>query len=921
MELTVEQRALKIGLKRIILSDAHALTFSWLENIAHKFAEMLHPDLSMNDIEIVVADLTAEFTVTLSPSGSVVDPVTFSPWLEARKPEIETSRWIAYEELLISRDWEEPVIRELAKQSDEIVELLGDPQKPGTWARRGLLMGEVQSGKTANYIGVLNKALDYGYKVLIVIGGHTNELRKQTQSRFDSDLLGIDSEYIDDNIANVSIPRIGIGAIDKSLKANVMTTVRGDFSAKKKTAGITWITSDVPTVFIIKKNAKLIENVANYIKLQAGADGTDIPLVVIDDEADWGTPNTGSETDPTRVNKEIRKLLDVSKRSSYLGITATPFANIFIDHEASSDDYGVDLFPSDFIRVLPAPSNYFGISQYFAPTHSALRMDVDDCITELPILHKSSHVVSQIPESMRSAVASFMIGTAIRRLRQNKVTAASMLINVSRFNAVQEQIRDLVGEWLGELTAIVRTEFGRKTPIKSLTYKWLENLWLDEFSDVGDFGWDEVQSALVEIINDFRHVLVNSKTASERKIARNKLTSEERKAEDLLPTIFVGGDVLSRGITLEGLQVSYFVREPRTMDTLMQMGRWFGYRPAYSDLVRIWLPMTTAEDFSWSASVTQELREMLFEMRSRQLTPRQFGLRVRTHPEGFRIVAINKSKSTDTKYEGAIVYEDCFKESWQLSYSPSQRTTNKTALTQFLGRVTEMSKKSSGDIYKQSQSGYPLWQGVPLEQIQLFLMKFKGHQTSMFFGPGPEGRPGICFDAAAEAKGAEFWDVALVSGDGPTADYLPGLSGPTTVRNQLKVKNAELLEIGNRKVASAGALVSSFSAEEYKEFLEFKRASPYADHTSGQAAALAFIKRPRLLLFGLTVESGEIAGVALGSTDPLIAIAVAFPKLEPEEAIIAAQNARRYSVNSVWLKNAYSAQFEGDDLFDEDEES
>ncbi len=912
MELTDRQLSFKKFLKQSLLNDAVGLDFLLLEEKASKLAEVLFTELNSSEISQVVAQITTEEEVTFVGGGTVVDPETFEYWLGPRKETTPTPRWDAYKELLIERDWGTPVITELDSQSDEIVELLGDPLKDGEWARRGLLLGEVQSGKTANYLGLLNKALDYGYKVIIVIGGHTNELRRQTQQRFDTDLHGIDSEYIDDNIS-VNLPRIGVGLINPKLAPNVMTTVRGDFDAQKKRAGIMWMDSGTPTVFIIKKNAKLIANVANYIRQRAGTRNFDLPLIVIDDEADWGTPNTGSETDPTRVNKEIRHLLDSSTRSSYLGITATPFANIFIDHNAAPAEIGPDLFPKDFIRVLPAPSNYFGIFQYFSSTHTGLRHTVDDCIELLPIVHKSNHVVDEMPPSLQNAVVSFLLGTAIRRLRTKEPSAASMLVNVSRFNAVQAQIHDYVSDYLEKIKERVMSEFKRTGTQHSALYEEIREIWSSEYESEDSHTWEEVAEKLFDIVEGFRVELVNSMTVADRAKRRKLLTTEQRKLEDLLPTIYVGGDVLSRGLTLEGLQVSYFVREPRTMDTLMQMARWFGYRPGYEDLIRIWIPEQTSNDFAWAAEVIFELREMLTEMRARKLTPSQFGLRVRTHPEGFKIVAANKAKNASALHVGPILFENCMMESWQLPAGRAERNLNLEATTNLLKNLSNRPEIER----KLLSNRYHLWSEVPVDLIQKFFLQFRGHSESGFFGTPRNTQTPQVYSALTEAKGGDFWDVCLISGKGDEYSFPTGEKVFTSIRNSLKREHGDLITFGNRRVATATNLSDSFSDEDKVAFSSAFPDLGDPNSLSSRRAALAFISRPRLLVFTVTAKEAQTSeSVEVSKTNPLIAVGVAFPKLDPEEAVILASKAREYMVNTVWL-NAYSAQFESDDVFPE----
>ena len=413
MPLNDRQTKFKAYLKDQLFNRVRPLTFDELETKAVVFAELLF-DVSAIEIDEVLRELTVENAVDMALGDSIVDKATFRPWIAARREETATPRWHAYEKLLISRDWEANVISTLDTQTDDVVELLGDPmQADGTWPRRGLLMGEVQSGKTATYLGILNKALDYGYRVIIVIGGHTEDLRQQTQARFDTDLLGVDSETWEDGISNAAIRYVGVGEISE-LRSHLMTTVRHDFSKSKRGSSITWVDGGLPTVFITKKTPSLLNNIRTYIKSQAPGGRLDIPLIVVDDESDWGSPNTRDKADPTSVNRAIRALLDVSARSSYLAITATPFANIFIDDQAAFEfvekahkgelETGVpgtvltDLFPSDYIRVTFPPSTYLGIGTYFPDDgHAAINTEVDDCLKIIPIKHKNNHPVPALP--------------------------------------------------------------------------------------------------------------------------------------------------------------------------------------------------------------------------------------------------------------------------------------------------------------------------------------------------------------------------------------------------------------------------------------------------------------------------------------------------------------------------------------------
>ena len=913
-ELSERAQKFKRTLKNFILAYGDSVTYSDLEGKAKEFASVVPNPPDENEIEAVVADITIELTIKFSQSGSVVDPETFEPLLAERKANSETPRWNAYEQLLLERDWDTTVIGEIDFQSEEVLELVGDPEKPGEWARRGLLIGEVQSGKTANYLALLNKALDFGYKVVIVIGGHTNELRRQTQSRLDTDLLGIDSEYLEDNIANTVRPDIGIRNIDSDLQAHVKTTVNGDFSAKKKTAGITWMNSSIPTVFVIKKNARVIANVANYIRHQSKDEKMSMPLLVVDDESDWGTPNTGSETDPTRVNKEIRRLLESSSRSSYLGITATPFANVFIDHEAKSDDAGLDLFPKDYIRALSSPSTYAGVSSFFLEAHKGLRLDVADCLEAIPIVHKNSHQVFVMPASLRAATISFLLGTAIRRRRDGGKRPASMLVNVSRFNNVQSQVHALLDGFVKQLRDMVLGEFGRVSIKHSALYEEVQQIWKQEFADVGEVPFSDIKATLMTAISEFRVELVNSATAADRRRLRKSLTSAQREDRDLEPTIFVGGDVLSRGLTLAGLQVSYFVREPRTMDTLMQMGRWFGYQKNYADLVRLWIPEGTAQDFSDSGEVTAEFKQMLIEMKSRNLTPKQFGLRVRTHPEGLKIVAANKSRSTEVLHEGPMLFENRIAGSQKLSRDRKARSANYDATLQLLASMSE----SSGVLASKSSGGYHLWSGVPLDVIREYFSRFRGHPSCEVFGVPIDAQPATITGVIGDAKNSGFWDVCFVAGSGDSHEFPNNIQVKTSIRNKIRPEEDQLVRMLS-PVTAALSLSNSLSDDEKSSI---GSAFPEWDAEEGYSneRVLSALNRPRLLVFPCSVTNQELPELAseMNSDDPLIAVAVVFPKLDPEEAVREAERAKTYRVNTVWLQNYYSPQFDFDELYDEE---
>lgn len=908
--LSERQLSLKRTLKQQIVEGNMTIDFVTLSHNAIELSGFLFKDLLHHEVNEVVSEITKEEEIIFTPSGTVYDPKTFKKWIKDRCENVQLSRWNSYKQLLVSRDWAKNVISELESQTDEVVELLGDPSDPADWARRGLLLGEVQSGKTATYIGILNKAIDYGYRLIIVIGGHTNDLRRQTQVRLDSDLIGYDTSLIGENISSVARPPLGVAKFDRSIQTNVLTTVDGDFSKGKTRSGLNWIQEALPTVIVIKKHATVIQNVTNYIKQQTNGGRLDMPLVLIDDEADWGTPNTGSDTDPTRVNAAIRRLLDTSRRSSYLGITATPFANIFIDHETDHHELGQDLFPADYIRVMSSPSNYRGMSEYFSSKHGAIKRNVDDCIDILPIKHKKSHHVIKLPESLEDAIIAFYLGSALRlKRKEGRAEPASMLVNISRFNDVQAQIEVLIVAFIKKLNDSIAAELNRKviSPLSPI-FMQIMRVWDAEFAE-NETGetWQDVASYLSLISDSIRIELVNSATSNARTKRRKLLTKEQRSSEDKMPTIFIGGDVLARGLTLEGLQVSYFVREPRTMDTLMQMGRWFGYRHGYEDLVRIWISRSTEADFSWSTDVTQELRELLLEMRAKELTPRDFGLRLRAHPGGFEVVAGNKRQNAVLTNGDVLIHGNKF-ESYYLDTNSDVRRNNILAAESLL-----LSAQSEA-AEERTVGGYRAWRGVSLPTVQEFFTKFRADKMDPFFGfAAGKSIPQISA-YLDEAEGSDSWDVVLVHGSKRPVQ-LAGIEFDSSLRNSIKVEGTTF-ELGNRRVATASNLAGSLNLEAQHNLKS--QLEPTEKMT--EKRVLEQIDHPMLLVYALTTEpvqdSEEQPIVEITPDDPLIAVVLAFPAIDVEEAAnrLRTRKVQKFWVNTVWWNNMRGYLDDGDDI-------
>lgn len=914
-QLSGEAETLLMTLNAMLRKD-ETLDLTALKSAAAGVRPFVAPGIPDVEFQAVIARAVEMNAIVLRVGDAIVNPATFTPWLEERKPGVETRRSGAYQELLLSRSWAGNVVDTLDEQTDRIMDLVGDPEKPAPWKRRGLAIGEVQSGKTSTYIGLLAKAIDYGYKIIVVIGGHTEDLRRQTQARLDSDLTGVDSAYLADNIiVETDVARIGIGRVDQTLASsvNVLTTTRSDFSAHSKRAGNVALGGNTPTIFVIKKNARVMQNLATYLRAHIPNWASQPPLILIDDEADWASINVNSGEDVSAVNQAIRDILATSNRNSYLGITATPFANVFIDDEVEED-----IFPRDYIVALESPSNYQGVGKYFSSaSHPALIADVSDSLTAIPYSHKRTLVVRELPPSIERAIATFFVGTAIRRTRDQQARPASMLINVSRFNDVQAQIATLVERFTGELAATIVSQFGipEASNGRSDRAQLLFDAFTAQFEGTG-VSWQTIRQELVSIAHEFRTHLINSQTKAEREKHTRETPKSVRETEALLPTIYVGGDVLARGLTIDGLQVSYYSRRAAAADTLLQMGRWFGYRPGYEDLVRLWIDDETAELFRWTADISAELRESISEMKGLGLTPAQFGLKIRRHPEGFQIAAARKMRDA-VDHDGIISINGRVFESTALSLRNDDREANLCALRSLL-MVLGPSSRTPGKRGK----GDPYWSQVDRRIVEDFLGAFRSYSEEPNFGGGRSG--GLILQNISEIKNGDSWDVAYISGSGPDINTV-GLPAEhkASVRDQLQLgtpsgDGGPFVEFPNRRVAAGQDLRSLVPLA-----VDGEAERPTASK-GDRALAREILQRPVLLLYTVVSNLAE-RDVADGKVHvpldaPLVAAVVATPKLTWEEEYEELVNGRgvRWKVNRVYARRQLGMSMSLEDDADED---
>src|SRR6266542_2798410 len=276
------------------------------------------------------------------------------PWVNARRPRIDPFYWSRFK-LMLQKEWAPGVITGLDRSTDEILDLLGNPEEADTWKRRGLVMGDVQSGKTATYSALICKAADAGYRFIVLLTGTIENLRRQTQERLDTGFVGFDSsELLKRNARNL---RVGVGLLDGRRQATVFTSSSTDFRVATLDAlGLSLDALKEPALVVIKKHTRILANLRDWVSgynIGGQSGDIDIPMLMIDDEADNASINTNDpDRDPTAVNAGIREVLGLFRRTTYVGFTATPFANIFVNPDSKEEMLGDDLFPRDFIYTL-----------------------------------------------------------------------------------------------------------------------------------------------------------------------------------------------------------------------------------------------------------------------------------------------------------------------------------------------------------------------------------------------------------------------------------------------------------------------------------------------------------------------------------------------------------------------------------------
>ncbi|MQY32222.1 hypothetical protein SRB17_01650 [Streptomyces sp. RB17] len=663
-------------------------------------------------------------------------------------PQDKDKCWPAIVELLRKDGWPvEPAIRNLDDSSTRVVSLLNHP-KEKSFSTRGLVVGYVQSGKTTNFTSVMAKAADRGYKLFIVLAGIHNGLRRQTQARLVqqlvepnpslwSQLTGLDKDFVP-----TENPAAYFG---KNNKTHVLCVV-------KKNATV------------LRKLARWLDKASDYLK--------DCPALIIDDEADQATVATKS------INPLILNIMSSLPRSAYVGYTASPFANLLIDPSAQ------DLYPRDFVVNLPKPEGHFGTEVLFGryaldgedpeqvdDGYDMIRSVPDD---DVPCVRPETRADVEgfepvITDTLRRAVEYFWLTTAARRVRRKGNPHSTMLVHTSVNTAVHnsfkrplEHLLKCAAESLTDATFLSR----------------LRDLWEEETARVPAEEFDEKKVDFDSLAPELPGVLRGCRVIMDNSSSEDRLDYENGP----VVAIAVGGNTLSRGLTLEGLSVSYFVRAVSAYDTLLQMGRWFGFRNGYADLPRIWMTDELAEWFRHLATVETEMRRDIDIYMTEAETPLTFAVRLRTHP-ALRVTAAAKMRDAVTaasSYGGKRVQTHYFRTDadWLRGNITAARN------------LVAASRSNAVRIETRSSEGRYVFRDVPHNVVTDFLAAYKFHDKS------PENDAdlitGYIQKRVKEANSLRRWNVAIVGNPaGEPFDLAPGISVGLNSRARLAVSNPD----------------------------------------------------------------------------------------------------------------------------------
>lgn len=661
-----------------------------------------------------------------------------------------------------------------------------------------------------------------------------------------------------------------------------------------------------------QKNASTLRNLTEWLKATSATGQQHFvnePMLLIDDEADNASINIkyGKEGIST-INGQIRKLLKLFSRSCYVGITATPFANIFIEPDTENEMYESDLFPRHFIISLEPPSNYFGTNKVFLQDSSPVVKYIKDNEEVLPIKHDIGWELETLPLSMIKSIRTFVLACAIRLTMGGGRQHCSMLVNASRFINVQSQLKYEIAVVLKRIQQSARV-YGALSPdqaLKDPEMAALEQTWQEVYtSTIPVPEWATIQNCLHRAASPIKVIEVNSKSTEPLNYSHYR---------NGLSVIAVGGYSLSRGMTLEGLTVSYFLRSSVMYDTLMQMGRWFGYRNGYENLCRLWMTEETEGWYQHISESIEELREELHSMVRLGATPKEFGLRVRSHPDNLIVTARNKMGSGQM-LRLKIGLANRFCETSILKRDQASLKANLQSvfrLGEYLEKIGYPPSSAEKDRY-----GW-LLKDIPSEAVLKFLGEFQNHPGFTLTDP----RPLTQYIIERSETELQAWDVLFASvqnsrssmGNNILKNHTLGIKINCQTRTAGSRSDSKTLYVSNKQRVSSRGIekvgLSSALIERVESEYRSSRQSTQSNMNYPDRIYRAERTRPLLIIHLLKIKTASQDEIE--HRDPVVAWSISFPKTETEEERV------EYVVNATWWQGQFGEDIDEEEMKGDD---
>jgi hypothetical protein len=651
---------------------------------------------------------------------------------------MQNSNWTQYCSLLIAKGKPDKAIQSIEESTRRIMNFLHDPKIPGSYKRYGLVVGRVQSGKTANYAGLISRAVDSGFDIIIVLAGLHNNLRRQTQIRLEKELTEYDSER----------------PVERRL--TLLTTTEEDFQTLPSSRFFN-MGKESAVLLVVKKNVSPLTKLCAQLIDIPEAERIALNILVIDDEADHATINTKNLdteqsmtiaeleeydddeddddetdeeiTDTTKINSLIRQTLGMFTRSAYVGYTATPFANVLIDPDDDHASLGLTLYPRDFIIALPKPDGYSGLEDFFPAEES--ENDKENLSGQVTVVPRHDVIAlreldtddevgrtSEIPMSLNIAMKDFYLSGAARLVRESSPMNHTMLVHVKHTKKNQSPIYERIDQLVKVWREQIPNEYSSEGI--SLRNKFRERWELDFASnDVTNETWKEIEPALIRFsLLGVEAKLINSDTEDS--------LDYDNKHKQGIRVIAVGGNRLSRGLTLEGLCSTYFVRETKMYDTLTQMGRWFGFRAGYGDLVRLHTSGLLVEWFTWLTSVERALLSDIERYGRTGFKPTDLAVRILKHRA---MLPTARNKMRHARIISGGLSASTPRMTRFLFHDPIQLHKNLENIAQFVNGLGDFNEK-------QAKSGTLLWRNVTPNVVLSLIQGHCHHPEDRTFDVG-----------------------------------------------------------------------------------------------------------------------------------------------------------------------------------------